>query len=332
MIAEVAERSTTGSPYLGLVQAGTRSVTLDLPSWMLERHAEIAAAVAGTGQTTTTSLSPSCSDHREWYISGLSTAGGTVTDATEGILRAAGTVRAHPAESEPPHSDLRPMAVQWLREPGAAAFGLEPAAELDLAELIAAVRVLDALGRAEPEMARAAVFLVHQIGRRAIRSLHLEALTRQWLMRPDRHTVPGVWQRLRTLELPAELDDKKLREVLDFCRGILIKPTLRGPESELAPIARALLAATGRLTSADALLRDELTTARLARMGRSLSPSAGMATAQSALLDCQRTELWSIADHVILDGVRLTLLTPEAPLPRDQREFVHGYLRGVGRP
>ncbi|MFI0351318.1 hypothetical protein [Actinomadura sp. 9N407] len=213
----------------------------------------------------------------------------------------------------------------WWDEHGDDILGAAPSdGEIDFAPALAACLLLDARGARDEASARDAVRLVHRLGQYAERSMHVEPLASLWLGRQDRWAKPGTWERLRRLLSPlsgdVHADPREVRSpgaVHDFARSVLERTDPRAPgsdptptQSDLAPIARALLAAIGALTDGDHLVDDAPILARMAGLGRGLTPGAGRTTAQPALLDCQRVLLEDLFIQVTRSRCPLVLLPP----------------------
>jgi len=127
--------------------------------------------------------------------------------------------------------------------------------EMNLAYALMAVLVLDRYGsRGNQEFAREwrdmARELVQNLGLRALRSSHVEVLSREWLGHTDNRTrTDSLWGRLRQLEghlrnipdTPATL--QTLRAIERFCRAVEVRH-VREPVLQL--VADALLMALGR--------------------------------------------------------------------------------------
>ncbi len=204
----------------------------------------------------------------------------------------------------------------------------ENAEEIDLAPALAVCMLLDMLGvfDGDARAAQGAVTYLHQVGRFAERSMHVEALATRWLGQPDRWDRPGIWERLRrVLPAPEEAVEPNgdLRElnddgpIHDLARSVLERTDPREPlsdpvptQSPIAPVARSLLAAVGALQGGEHWLKDAPVLARLAGLGRGLTPAIDQSAAQSSLMNCQRELLADLFVQVTLSGHPYSLLPP----------------------
>jgi hypothetical protein len=209
----------------------------------------------------------------------------------------------------------------------------ENAEEIDLAPALAACMLLDMRGvfDGDAEAAQAAVIYMHLIGGFAERSMHVEALATRWLGQPGMWHQAGIWERLRRVlpgpekaaerpSDPRELDDGG--PIHDLARSVLERTDPREPlsdptptQSPIAPVARSLLAAIGSLTSGEHWLQDAPVLARIAGLGRGLTPAVGRPAAQSSLMNCQRDLLAGLFRQVTLSGYPYALLPPVTGIP-----------------
>ena len=317
LLAEVAQRRTGDHPRVLMVPQGRRRIILDLPpSLTLAMRRLSAWNPEHDGPAEIPEL---------WRFGRYRDAltGNAIQDGepapAEEIISAAR--QAYEDGTLSPDASILPRLSEWLA-------AQESAEEIDLAPTLAACLVLHTQGTTEGDAvsAQAAVRYLHFIGRCAERSMHVEALARRWLGRPDRWHFPGVWERLRRLLWvsdaiaesdadPRELDDDG--PIHDLARTVLQRIDPRKPlsdptptQSPLAPVARALLAAVGSLDNGENWLRDAPVLARVAGLGRGLTPAAGRPAAQHSLLDCQRQALEGLFLQVTRSGQPYVLLPP----------------------
>ena len=188
--------------------------------------------------------------------------------------------------------------------------------EYDLAPLLAACLVAAELGEADARQAGFAVLLAHQIGRRAIRSLHVEPLVSQWICRPERHGASGPWKQIRRFDLASEMTPEWLATVVQRCEAILARPVVHGSEDVRASVAHGLLVAAGARARPERFdLRaswqpDAPLLAELAALGRALTPPGGRTLAQPALLPAQLQTLGRVTQQVVGRALPLVLLPP----------------------
>jgi hypothetical protein len=133
---------------------------------------------------------------------------------------------------------------------------------------------LDTIGR---DQQKEAVQLACNLGRRALRSGHVEALILNWLSNKNATTfIPSSrWKRLHELLqfIPGNLEGKNFlkREELDainnFCRAVRFS----GVADSLVPIAESLTAAIGQPTDLSQIMKKAMTVQELINMYRSLS-------------------------------------------------------------
>ncbi|MEV0292222.1 hypothetical protein [Nocardia sp. NPDC050710] len=313
-LAEVDEVSAHGQPSVTVLDVNTRLVRLDLPRWLIDSHSAILEDRPGA-----TGTAEGFDTYRRWYREGV-VDDRVPDDAAEAIIRAAGTIVEHAAD--PDYHHLSRLAEHWLATDGAAAFNLLPDREFDAAVLLSAVVTVDFLGRRDQRMAAAAVAALHQLGRRALASMHTEQFATAWITRPERHGLNGTWARLRSLSLAPELTQRQVRQLRSFCQAMLVKPSLRSTETDLEPLSRSLLTAIGELDSATDLLRDAGVIAPLAIWGRTLIAPLGHPTAQDRLLDSQRENLHTRTDHLVGDALPITLLPTVAPPRPDETQLL----------
>ncbi|WP_156213785.1 hypothetical protein [Lentzea aerocolonigenes] len=299
----------------------TRLVRLNLPQWTLNSH----EAIRGGSDAVHAPPVTKFKHYQRWYREGLPAVVGE-NDPTETIIRAAGTI-VEQAE-EPSVDVMAAIVAQWLALHGPAVANLVPDQEMDAAVALAAVVVLDFLGvHGDDSAAAAAVAILHQTGRRAAASVQAEQFVTAWIARPERHALNGAWARLRTLSLSRELTPRQVRQLRSFSQAMLVKPSLRDAERDLAPIARALMTAVGDLDTAAELVRDSEIMSPLALWGRILVAPQESATSQARLLDSQRRTLHLQADHVVSDAVPITLMPVITPPDGVEAQFLRMYTK-----
>ncbi len=90
-----------------------------------------------------------------------------------------------------------------------------------------------------------AVRLAYNLGRRALRSLHIETLISEWLCHPvNSINTDNMWKRLQLLKdvLRPSLQGEQITSIRKFCQAV----QLRIPSLDLLSIAESLAAATGQ--------------------------------------------------------------------------------------
>ncbi|MBJ7336057.1 hypothetical protein [Mycolicibacterium sp.] len=307
-LVEVDELDLSGHPSITVVDVNSRTVTLDLPQWLIDAHANNAPGLRCVADFA---------KYQRWYR-------GSADDEDDAsnapILRLAGHVIVGGDSDELDNGAVAGALTAWMKTHGTAALNIDEGTEVDVAPFLAMLVVLDYFSERHPALGPASVLALHQLGRRAMASIHTEQFALNWINRPERQGLPGAWMRLRSLELMKDLNRRQVRQLHEFCTAMLIKPVLRTVESDLAGIARCLLASIGELDSGARLIADAPTFAEMAVWGRSLVASSTSASAQAALFPSQRASLRTIADRVINDAMPLTFMPVVAPLkPAEHR-------------
>ncbi|WP_339153671.1 hypothetical protein [Actinomadura luteofluorescens] len=326
LLAEVSRRRPGDPPEVSVVPLGRRRIIADLPLDIVramhrlarwDREHDGPADVPELGRFHRYDLRPP----------GSASPPAPVT-SDERVVRIVDAVLA-PGSAGPGRVPFDAAAEQaldaWWAEYGDEVAGAAPAVrELDLAPALAACLLLDARGAWDAESARDAVRFARRLGQYAERSMHVEPLASLWLGREEQWGRPGAWERLRRLLTP-EPEDSRAHErevrspgaVHDFARSVLERTDPREPgsdtvstQSDLAPIARALLAAIGALAGGDHLVADAPMLARMVGLGRGLTPGAGRTAAQPELLECQRFHLRDLFIQVARSRSPIILLPP----------------------
>ncbi|MFF1613533.1 hypothetical protein ACFVYA_37690 [Amycolatopsis sp. NPDC058278] len=215
--------------------------------------------------------------------------------------------------------DLRAGLSVWWRQYGDAALGLR-ADWLDASSLLAAT--LAAAQLETGQFGPLSVWLGWQAGVRAARTLHAEPLVVEWLQHPDRLRT-GEWQRLTEVAemIDVEVTLAKANQIAAFCAGVLGRAKVR-EDPGLTAIANSLLVAIGEAPAAPPA-PGHARLARLAALGRALTPPIGALTAQSALLDRQQLMLRAAFTDLVGDAAYLPLLPPALPWPDSRVELAH---------
>ncbi|RZU18008.1 hypothetical protein [Streptomyces sp. BK239] len=343
-----------GRTALRLVEQGSRLTVVDLPAWMSSSMGELYVPhQLAKAEAQPNLIPPRFAEYGAAMDEGRQ--GTALTDPAPSpaylLLRAMGATETlhdghdgHAGEAART-ADVREQAVRavldWLRSPEGRAFVLQRDAPVDLAPALAAC----SLGTRIPQQAFGLswgwqAYLLSRLGDRAVSSLHVEALVTEWLTRPERHRATGGdWRRLRSVEIRPKLTQNQLGSLVDY--GLAVwdgGPAGQQGEREAAPVARALLAAVGRLPSADRIVLD--TRQRpvdspllraLADLGAGLRPARGRAVPRWNLQKEQYDTLRAVTAKVLRDDIPLTLLPAYAPLTPAARKFGHELLRDAGR-
>ncbi len=309
--AEVIRRQVGERPILVATRLGQRRYTVDLPGWMTAADATVGEVRTGFAR------------YLQWrpepprpFETDVSPQLGTL--AGEDLARVLVQSYIH---LESGAEDPRPGAAaagEWLKR------HLERP-ELKLHYALIATLLLYRLGRLDPgrlgrhlehvapedvkhfawQWRQSANSAVREIGRRALRSRHLETLWNQWLGDGAAHRKPGLWRRLpelqRALRPPMSLED--LRSVRRFCRAVDLRN-----DPELVPIANALRAAIGELRDIEALADKDSVVQQLIRLYRCMPPSR--AGSDLFLTDSQAEVLQRLLGRIDSNRLDITLLSP----------------------
>ncbi|WP_333774497.1 hypothetical protein [Streptomyces sp. IBSBF 3136] len=279
--AEVSRAAhVDGLRTVSLVEPGSRLTVLDVPEWLAGTlHRLYMPDVAyGARQPLADLIPQRFHDYHESFelgLQGMSAAPDSSVDPALRVLHALGRAESDRDSSPRDKADAAAAVAAWLSSEAGEAVVRQQAQEVDLAPLLAVCRLGGLLGRAAGGLpAGWQAYLLGRLGDRAVSSLHTEALVTQWLVRAERHTeAADPWPRLRTVELKAALTSREVSAVLDFGTSVTGRPAAGLPESDAAPVARALLAAVGALPSAESLRADSPIFSALADLGAAMRPA-----------------------------------------------------------
>ena len=212
MPVEVIRRVSGHSSTVTVVQVGKKRLTLDLPGGMLFE--------GGTRpQQRTQVLVPADSDRG-------------------GLVDAQLNQRLCDCFDNQGGNDAS-VALEWFKRN-------QYAAEIDLSLALKAILVLQQNGYEQ------AVWLLQNLGRRALRSRHVEVLATQWLQQPTyRSRRDGLWERLNRMSqyLQPPVTAEKIDVIRKFCHTVNVRirrgATAMSDENLLLTIADALNAAIG---------------------------------------------------------------------------------------
>lgn len=232
-----------GSPELiTVVPVGKKRKYLDLPTWMTEKLPEPGLQRQSIRQ------------YIRWRQSEQ-----LVNDPSNDLDRflchcfndAYGITYGQTARNSDPESQLI-VAKKWENQNR-----YKP--EINAAFAIMAILLLNK----HEETKREAYELTQNLGRRALRSLHIEVLYQQWLrIKDNRQRTDGLWRRLRQLEtdehLYIPLKETSPDAIRQFCNAVEMRS-----DTNLLPIAKSLSAALGELSSTAELERHALITKNL---------------------------------------------------------------------
>ncbi|MEU0404759.1 hypothetical protein ABZ318_31995, partial [Streptomyces sp. NPDC006197] len=329
IMAEVARlEEVAGRGTVQFVEPGTRRTVVDLPDWLcrslgrlsLPTFAALAAPVADL-------VPPDFASYRAAYETGLEGAGAPAgSSAKQKVLWALGALDRFQDEvpAEPRRAAAAAVA-DWLRSPLGRPVVLQEEESVDLAPVVAVCRIGARLLHQDSGLPRGWVaFLLSRVGERAVSSLHTEALVTEWLIRPERHVLPGDWRRLRSVPIARTLTFGQVAAVEDFARAVTGRPTLVR-HGESAKVARGLLASIGRLPSAQYLDRDAPVMTGLARLGRSLTPPHGRAIPEWRPLVGQFQVLDKLFPRVL--RLPLSLMPAYVPLSAEGARYGAALLR-----
>lgn len=243
-----------GSPELiTVVPVGKKRKYLDLPIWMTKKLPD-----PGLQR-------PSIRQYLRWRQSEQ-----LINNPNNDVDRflchyfndAYGTTYGQIARNSDPESQLI-VAKQWDKQN-------QYKPEINAAFAIMAILLLNKHEKTKRE----AYELTLNMGRRALRSLHIEVLYQQWLrIENNRQRTDGLWRRLRQLEIGEHLyiplKETSPAEIGQFCNAVEMRW-----DTNLLPIAKSLSAALGELPSILELERHALLTKRLIDIYLTLHPSS----------------------------------------------------------
>ncbi|WP_329286138.1 hypothetical protein [Streptomyces sp. NBC_00691] len=319
MMAEVARLERIADRgIVRLVEPGFRRTVVDLPEWLCERLKKLSLRTFAERPRPVKDLVPIWfGKYRNAYRAGIEgEPTPTGTSAGRKVIWSLGALE-HASGEE--HVEARRTATaavaEWLCSDVGRPIVLQEDAAVDLAPVLAACRIGAMLPPGAGQLPYGwQAFLLARVGDRAVCSLHTESLVTEWLTRPERHVLDGDWRRLRSLYLTRELSFGQVASVEDFARAVMERPAGM-PQSETGRVGRALLAAVGRLPSAEHLVQDAPLLHRLARLGVSLTPPAGSAVPRWQPTREQYLVLQSVFQAVVPTGLPITLLPAHVPLP-----------------
>ena len=353
LIAEVATlKHRQGKPTLTLVEPESRLTVTDLPGWMSTALQRLHLANFATGPQPVDKLVP---EHfaAYWRSYGEGLEGKFATnqgDALEGmppaeteesaacrVLRAWGLLNAGAVGSTAETERFATRGLlEWLCSTDGRNTLLQRDAPVDAAPALAACAMGARLATSDSPNAKLSlpagwvVFLLSRLGQRAIGSLHTEALVTQWLTVPERHLeIGGCWRRLRAVAVAPRLTAEQLDTVVQFGEAMTGPQTAGESKFAAAPVARGLLAAVGRLPSAEALCEDARILRPLAELGAGLQSAAHAAVSQRRLLNGQVSVVNRAVKLVVRDQVPLTLLPMLEPLTDVGRKYAEDVVRAA---
>jgi len=151
--------------------------------------------------------------------------------------------------------------------------------------------------------------LTQNLGRRALRSMHVEVLYQKWLAITDnRQRDDDLWRRLRQLEadkhLRAPLEEKSIIAIRQFCNAV----ELRNDSEELLSISKGLSAALGELSSIAVFDNYAEVTKSLIDIYRTLPSTQSFS--RLWLHESQINKLLAVLRRIDQYGLDITLLEP----------------------
>jgi hypothetical protein len=188
-------------------------------------------------------------------------------------------------------------AIQQGRQPL-----MEQAEALDETEADALLRAWD--NELSSGMAR--------LAKRALRSIHVEVLTRRWIQRRPGDSSQ-IWQRISRLEkeLTPEMPESKISEILQFAHAAELAGDWEGYR-----IADGLRAALGRLEGIERIYDDAPILTRILGLCRMQTPNFEPGRWQTNGFSAAQFQLpWlrQIIEEITVDGVDITLLPSTFP-------------------
>ncbi|MGE7384318.1 hypothetical protein ACQKM2_02275 [Streptomyces sp. NPDC004126] len=331
VMAEVARlERVTGRGTVQLVKPGSRRTVVDLPEWMCRELKKLSLRTFTQSPRPVANLVPAWfAAYRKAYETGLE--GTPLPDTRSAGRKVIWSLGALEGASGKDIAEAQRAAAaavaEWLCSELGRVVVLQADETVDLAPSLAACRIGALVPQGVSRLPNGwQAFLLGRVGDRAVSSLHTEPLVTEWLTRPERHVLDGEWRRLRSVYLAKELSFGQVASVEDFGRAVMERP-LGLPQREAARVARALLAAVGRLDDAEHLPEDAPLLNRLARVGLSLSPPDGRAVPRWLPLQAQYRAVHSVFQAVVPTGLPITLMPAYLPLSEPGARYAEALLK-----
>ncbi|MDJ0620164.1 MAG: hypothetical protein QNJ63_26070 [Calothrix sp. MO_192.B10] len=188
--------------------------------------------------------------------------------------------------------------------------------EINLAYGIMAILLLNKNSNPNPsedEYQKLASDMTQNIGRRALRSMHLEVLYQNWLSMADnrQRTDGGLWQRLQQIDKFLS-DGAKLEKGTEAIRQLCDAVKLRKQDSikDILPIANSLAAALGEVTAISVLddTKEAEITKDLINIYRTIPLTKS--SFKLPLLPSHIEKLSTIFNKIVIYQLDITLLEP----------------------
>jgi hypothetical protein len=259
-------RGMEAQPTLCVVPIGQKLYSLDLPLWILDKKRDIKA------------LRPEFKDYLRWCQEEpiLPDLEFTPMDSIEASELNRGLCHAWKLDLARAEAPLKVMRFQigfsreWIRRN-------QNLPEMEVHYAIISLLLLQSnisggvkrLTEVRPDLLlseawdfinewrTSAIGLLHNLGRRALRSAHIEIIWQDWLSPLGRESGGGGDLRRRLLQLEAGLSSSRgelLREIQQFCHAVDLRQSLPGHVA-LLPLASALRRASGDIRGTDILLK-----------------------------------------------------------------------------
>jgi hypothetical protein len=271
---EVTKRILGAFNCLTVVPVGTRQFTLDVPSWMLDKDAK--------SKKDNRFRRLLASRHAEQVFDSSESPNLTVLpdEALDTLVCSTYFQGVNPSHPSLPYRIA--VANEWLeryRRDRPAEVSVPCAiAEILLlcrnAEEAAAEHLTTSLLQVDKDLKLSAAWktaareLFQDIGQRAQRSFHVEVLSHHWLWNEEVvHRSYDLWKRLNNLgsKLAPEFDAEFLQMVTQFVHAVRLRHN-----QEIMPIAKALSASTGDLSSFEGCLESTELTNRIVQLYRTI--------------------------------------------------------------
>lgn len=289
------DRRTLHPRSLVAVKAGERTLTLDLPNWMI--RSDIEQSFESDAHRL----------FREWLASPVyEQPPANVADLSdESLARALCAAYGHHERTGRAIVGHARVATTWVernlrREEVYAPFALMALLVLSRASEHGPTDGERSWGRLRTLWRAVAAQIARDVGQRALRSGHVEVLATHWLGARDlRERREGLWKRLNGLVelLPGPHNDDKLRVLRQFCEAVDLRD-----RAEHYLISDALFAAVGNLDRQDHLLPAAVVCGRLVTLARML-PRGEM-----PLIEPQRRQYAELLDMMIAGNRDIVLL------------------------
>lgn len=296
ILVEVVRRVSGKQKLLTVVPSGKKRQSLDLPKWMTKTFPK-------TGE-----YSQEFSEFLQWrQAPGNKPNSHTASNLNQLLCYAYYDAYDAPQGQQNRYSHFQAaVAKAWVKKNYSSP-------EINLAYSIMAILLLaknSNINHSESEYQELAGDMTQNIGRRALRSMHLEVLYQNWLsMADNRKRTDGLWQRLQQID--EYLSDRpKLEKVTGAIRQLCDAVKLRNQDliKDILPIADGLSAALGKVPAISILDAEAEITKELINIYRTLPLTKS--SFKLPLLPSHIAKLSNILKKISANQLDITLLEP----------------------